>query len=479
MKFKHIIPVFLAFFFLAGYSNCIAQQNNSIINQRLDSLIGRAVSMNLFSGDVLVVDNNKIIYDKAFGKADYEKNIPNTLLTQFQIGSITKQFTKVMILQLIEQKKLSFTDTIGKFFTGFSSQVSAVTVKQLLDHKSGLGSYTDGPPFGEDRDAVENIKTISDILPYIKKEKLHFKPGTQALYSNSGYVTLAAIIEKVSGKNYYEMLKGNILDKMKMAHTGFSAYVKPTADKATGYLSNSLGPLQSNAQMHIIGGGDGGIFMTTHDLLAFSNSLLYDNKLLSNSSKEIAFANPFNPATDKTWDEFQKTGKMALAGGAPGISALWSLNMFTKKIVIVFSNYDEGTAEQLGMRIGGILNNTPAPPLHPPSAKYLYDVINTKGGKYFEDNYKAEIKNSGMQPNDDMVLLSVGRQYLEHNSPENAISLYKVYTISFPQIIVAWNDLGDAYLQKNDKDNAKKCYEQALTIRPDNPRAKRALEKLK
>jgi len=225
-----------------------AQQPVAAIGARIDSLVEKALSLQLFSGNVLVANNGKIIYDKCFGKADYEGNTPNTVNTQFQIGSITKDFTKVMILQLVEQGKLRLTDTLGALLLGFPARLNGITLQQLLMHKSGLASYTDGPPFGEDADEVARIKTIADILPYIKREPLNFKPGTQALYSNSGFVLLAAIIEKITGKSYNQALKEQILDKVGMTQTGFNAYVKPEPGKATGYLSNSLGPLQSNTE---------------------------------------------------------------------------------------------------------------------------------------------------------------------------------------------------------------------------------------
>ncbi|MCO5949183.1 serine hydrolase [Mucilaginibacter flavidus] len=455
-----------------------AQHSVAALGTRIDSLVEKAVNLQLFSGNVLVANNGRVIYDKSFGKADYENNTPNTVNTQFQIGSITKDFTKVMILQLVEQNKLRLTDTLGALLSGFPPRLNGITVQQLLMHKSGLGSYTDGPPFGEDADEIARIKTIADILPYIKREPLSFKPGTDALYSNSGFVLLAAIIEKVTGESYHQALKEQILDKVGMVQTGFNSYVKPEPGKATGYLSNASGPLQSNTEMHIIGGGDGGIYSTTLDMLAFVNSMLHGNRLLTNDSKQIAFTNPFSKAPGSTWAEFAKTGKIALAGGAPGLSALWSANMETQNVVIVLSNFDEGTAEALGMRISAILNNKPVPPLHLPPAKYLYQVINTKGGKYFEENYKAEMQNSAMDPGNDMVLLDVGQQLLAKNEFDKAISLYKVYTLLFPKIVIAWNDLGDAYLKNNNKADAKKSYQQALIVRPGNPRATRALATL-
>ncbi len=98
-------------------------------------------------------------------------------------------------------------------------------------------------------------------------------------------------------------------------------------------------------------------------------------------------------------------------------------------------------------------------------------------GKYFEKNYKKEMENSGMRADDDIVLLDAGMALMEDKDYDNAISLYKIYTSLFPEIVVAWNELGEAYLKVNDKQNARSSFEQVLKLRPENPRAKRGLEK--
>ncbi len=444
--------------------------------ERLDSLLNKAISMNLFSGNILIADDKVIAYEKSFGKADYEKNIANTSETKFQLASITKDFTKVMILQLIEQHKLSATDNIGKYLPGFSDEVNQVTVQQLLNFTSGLGDYHNTQDFEQ---LQGSTITIPDIIPIIQKEKLQFKPGSQFFYSNSGYVVLAALIEKITNRNYYQDLEEMILEKLNMNNTSFNGYAKPMPGIATGYLTNQIGPLQNNSEWHLAGAGDAGIYTTTHDLLAFITSVFYDNKLLTDSSKLKYVSEMMRESKIKTWNDFQKNGRYSPAGGAPGVSTMFTVNMQTGNIAIILSNYDEGTAEEIGIRISAILNNKPVQPLKEPAPKYLFNLIKTKGGKYFEENYKQEIKNSGMREKDDMMLLNAGQALLQEKDYDNAISLYRVYTKEFPKIIIAWNDMGEAYLDKGDKENALKCFEQALKIMPDNKRAKNNLEHLK
>jgi CubicO group peptidase (beta-lactamase class C family) len=465
-----LVPAILAMF--AGYS----QVNATIPVDRIDSLMQRAVAMDLYSGNILIVHDLRVAYEKSFGKADYENNIPNTPETKFQLASVTKDFTRVMILQLAEQHKLSLEGTIGQYLTGFSQDVNKVTVGQLLDFTSGLGDYHTSAEFQQlDKKSV----IIRDLIPIIQKEKLQFEPGTQFLYSNSGYVVLGAIIEKVTNKNYYENLKELILDRLDLHNTGMNGYIPPMPGIATGYLTNQPGALQNNSQWHFAGGGDGGIYTTTHDLLKFITSVFFDNSLLSDSSKLKYASGKMSPVKFNSWDDFLKSGRYSPAGGAPGVSTLFTVNMKTRNIGIFLSNYDEGTAEEIGMRISAILNGKPVQPLHQPASKYLYTLIKTKGGKYFEENYKQEMQNSGMRPDDDMVLLNIGQKLTEEKDYGNAISLYNVYTKEFPDIIIAWNELGEIYLSEGIKTEAGKCFQAALKLSPGNKRAQKGLEKSK
>ena len=203
MQTKLILPFLLIF----SWAHLGAQND---LPARLDALLHEAVTKDVFSGNVLIFKDNKPVFQKSVGMADYENSLLNTADTKFSIGSITKLFTKIMVLQLAAEGKISLDDKLGKHLSGFRPEVAdRVTVAHLLHHQSGLGQYYEGPNFNPEETTVASA---TDFLPWIREEKLLFEPGAQAEYSNSGYVVLAAIIEKTEGKNYAEVLKIRVLD---------------------------------------------------------------------------------------------------------------------------------------------------------------------------------------------------------------------------------------------------------------------------
>ncbi|HEY8687654.1 MAG TPA: serine hydrolase domain-containing protein [Chitinophagaceae bacterium] len=157
-----------------------AQKNYS---DQLDKYAQAQMDVKGFNGTVLVVKQNKVLLKKAYGLADREWNIANTTDTKFRIGSITKQFTAACILQLIEQSKLSLDDRLSKFIPGFPKGDS-VTIHMLLNHTSGIASYTDQPNFGK-------VGTLSlgmdSMISFFKNRPYNFSSGTKYQYNNSGF----------------------------------------------------------------------------------------------------------------------------------------------------------------------------------------------------------------------------------------------------------------------------------------------------
>lgn len=454
----------------------LTTMGQDIPEARLDSLLDKAVELGVFSGNVLVDKNGKSVYERSRGMADASSKVPNDKGTMFQIASITKDFTRTMILQLEEQGKLTLSDPLGKYLTGFSPEVSVVTIGQLLYFTSGLGDYHTADAY---RSMAGRMVSIEEVLVLVQKEKLGFPPGTRFRYSNSSYVVLAAIIEKVTGRTYMQNLKTMVLDKCGMTRTGANGIAPLLPGLAKGYTTNEIGPVKENADIVLSCTGDGGLYMDTHDLMAFVRAMFRTNLLLSDSGKFKFVARPMAKQPATNWSEYAAIGRHAAAGGAPGVNAVYAVNMKASTIMIVMSNFDMGTAEDLQSRIAGILFGMPVEPLHQPPSKYLYEVIRTKGGAYFEQENEKEMKASGMEMDDDMVLLAVGQSLRKAGDNANAISLYKVYTARFPGIIISWNELGECHMLAGDKEKARACFQKALEIQPDNRRAKANLEKIK
>jgi len=165
---------------------------------------------NEFSGTIPVTRNGTKLFENAYGLASKNFNVPNRMDTKFNLASLSKMFTSVAIAQLAEQGRLGIDDPIGRHMTGFSSDAAEkVTIRHLLRMQSGWGDY-----WGDEyyRSNFADIRTVSDYISFLRDKPLQFEPGTQDLHSNSSFQILGAIVEAVSGQDYYAYVQENIFD---------------------------------------------------------------------------------------------------------------------------------------------------------------------------------------------------------------------------------------------------------------------------
>ena len=221
--------------------------------------------MDIFSGTVLIAEQGKPKYHKAFGLANRETNTANTLNTKFDIGSMNKSFTKTVILQLVEEGKLKVTDTLGQYISGFPAiAANKITITDLLDHSSGYTDYW-GTDFNE---LPIDQKRIPALVERIKKLRLEFEPGTDTAYSNSGYVLLGAIIEKVTGKTYQKNVVERIIKPLDMTET-YVIDKHEVPNRAIGYYKDLKGNISNNLGFVEVPNPDGGFQSTPRDIVKF------------------------------------------------------------------------------------------------------------------------------------------------------------------------------------------------------------------
>src|SRR3954469_14618069 len=219
---KTFYLLILNFFWLQG----IAQNASSI-----DSLMQYCHSAYRFNGVVMVANENKIIYQQAFGKANEENHEINQIDTKFRLGSLSKQFTAFIVLKLIEKGFLSLDDRVAKFLKAFDQpDKRTITIRNLLTHTSGLADYTNLKNFNE-----QIYYKKDSIINMIAGAPVSFKPSSAFSYCNSSYFLLAVIIEKVTGKNFKAVLNEMVFKKAGMQNSGEDAndIVK---NEATGYF---------------------------------------------------------------------------------------------------------------------------------------------------------------------------------------------------------------------------------------------------
>ena len=334
----HMKKLFISFLLLPVA--CLAQKNISTL---LDNYMQAQVNVNEFTGTVLVAKKGKIIYEKAFGMADREWNIPNTVQSKFEIGSLTKQFTSACILQLAEQGKLSLDDKLNKYFADFP-KADSVTIHMLLTHTSGIKDYTQVPEFGK----VATLPLEKDsLVALIKKQPFIFSPGTKWSYSSSGYFLLGYIVEKVSGKSYSDYVYNNVIQKAGLKNTCVNRWDSILLYRAKGYGKTTGG--WKNADYISMEGPNsaGAIISTIEDLYQWNNAL-FSNKVISAAS----FSKMTTPYKEHygyglSIDSFQHHLEIGHNGGINGFSSF--LGRFPTDDVVVAGLSNDETANTTGI----------------------------------------------------------------------------------------------------------------------------------
>ena len=327
----------------------------------IEAYLKRMVATDQFSGAVLIAKNGKPIFEKAYGLASKAFNVPNRIDTKFNLASMNKMFTAVAIAQLAKQNKLSFDDHVIKYLPDYPNRSVAekVTIHQLLTHTSGLGDF-----FNEKFEAQKTrLRAVQDYFPLFVNDPLLFEPGQKWQYSNAGFIVLGAIIEKVSGQNYFDYVNEHIYKPAGMIDTDSYETDRDVVNRAIGYTeigpSNRAepGPLRNNLIINAVKGSPaGGGYSTVEDMLRFDIALR-QHKLLSEKLTDLVLKGKVevgmpNERYAYGFMEGQTNGSRIVGHGgtSPGANAKFDMYPDLGYTVIVLSNYDPRAAERVADR---------------------------------------------------------------------------------------------------------------------------------
>jgi len=265
-----------------------AQQSpDNQLTKLTDSLVAPQFTENQPGISILIAKKGQVIYKKAFGSANIELNTPMQSDNVFRIGSITKQFTAVAILQLVEQGKISLQDSVQKYIKAFPSKGYTITIENLLTHTSGIVDFTakdDPDPYIERRDFTPEF-----LINYIKDDPLHFKPGTKYEYSNSNYLLLGYVIQLVSGENYHQYMADHVLKPAGLEHTLYAEEHTAVPGRVQGYTRYSGSFDNCEYQTLSLGFACGDLLSNTEDLFKWNKAVIA-GKLVSEGSVKKAFS---------------------------------------------------------------------------------------------------------------------------------------------------------------------------------------------
>jgi len=317
------------------------------------ALLAKNAAADRFAGAVLVAKNGEALFSGAYGLADREKKIPNTLDTRFRIGSMNKMFTAVAVLQLVEAGKIKLTDLLGKYITDYPNQEIAtkVTIHQLLTHTGGTGDIF-GPEFDTHR---KELRALNDYVTLYGKRGPQFEPGSRWRYSNYGMVLLGVVIERVTGQSYYDYVQEHIYKPAGMTSTGSQPEDQVVPGRSIGYMrSPGTGEWVPNTDtLPYRGTSAGGGYSTVGDLVRFANALL-GHKLLNADSTDLLIAEKVEAGPGGKYaygfeDQRDKDGNgwVGHGGGAPGMNG--DLRIYPKSgyVVAVLANLDPPAAQQI------------------------------------------------------------------------------------------------------------------------------------
>ena len=322
------------------------------------ALLAKVKEKNWYSGTVLVAKGSNILLTDFAGEASKAFHVPNNIDTKFNLGSMNKMFTSVAVARLVEAGKLAFDDPIGKWVdeTWMPKDVtSEITVRHLITHTSGLGSY-----FNEayQKSSRALFRKLDDYKPLIKDDRPAFEPGERFQYSNTGMFLLGVIIEKVTGEDYFEHIRKAIYAPAGMTNSDCYEMDYPVENLAVGYSPDLKSPYkwQNNLYKHVIKGGPaGGGFSTVKDLHGFALALLSD-KLISRRMRDLMWTDFKGSNYGYGFTVVQSPGGKAVghSGGFDGINSQLDIYVDSGYIVAAMANIDNG-ASPLANRIGSIL----------------------------------------------------------------------------------------------------------------------------
>jgi len=419
----------LAASWLAFSTRLYAQDNLP----RMEQVVQSYVSDKQFMGSVLVARGGTTVFDKGYGFANLEWNIPNTPTTKFRLGSITKQFTAASILLLEERGKLKTDDPVKKYIPDAPAAWDKVTIYNLLTHTSGIANFTSFPDYASTETAPT---TPEKLVARFRDKPLEFQPGEKWNYSNSGYVLLGYLIEKISGQTYEQFVQQNIFSPLGMKDSGYDSHRTIMQRRATGYTPSDNGPVNAGYIDMSIPFSAGALYSTTEDLLRWEQGL-FSGKVLSATSFE-KMTTPFKQDYACGLGVRIVSGHKVIehGGGIEGFNTQLAYYPDDKLTVVVLANLKEGAPDGIATKMAAVAHGE----------KVV--LISERKEVKVPTNLLAEYVGSyELQPNFVMVVSLKGDQLITQITGQPEVPIFaESEKMFFPKIV-------DAEIEffKNDK----------------------------
>ena len=487
MKTRFVYPIFALMLILSAplvadrkpSQQKLDEQKTEKINQYLQEFY----KLKQFNGTVLVAQKGKLLFEKGYGFANFEWDIPNTTDTKFRIASITKQFTAMLIMQYVQQGTITLNAPITKYLKEYRADTgNKMTIHHLLSHTAGLPNYLGLPEFRQQKSRLPYA--VDEFVKKFCSEDLEFEPGTQFRYSNSGYFLLGQLIEKLSGKSYAAMLQEKIFKPLGMKNTGYDMMLPILKNRANGYENGFEGYTNAVFNDMSLPYAAGSLYSTTRDLMLW-DAALYTEKLLS---KKL-IAKMYQPTAQRNYgygweiayltkaDFGKKLTNISHGGMINGFNTNIARIIEDKILIILLNNTGGAPLPEMTDGIIKILNGKTVDMPKPRILNVLYSLIKDKGIN--AAIAKIDERKRQGKPISERGLNYSGYELLSLQRIKEAIAILKINVENNPQSANTHDSLAEAYLLDDNKKLALLHYEKALALDEKSDNAKQAIQRIK
>ncbi len=454
--------------------------------EQITKLIDTYTEYKTFNGSVLVAENGKVIYKKGFGFANMEWDIPNAPNTKHRLGSVTKQFTGMLILQLAENGKIDLQAPVTKYLPEYpKASGDIITIHHLLTHTSGIPNYTSFPDFFQNKS--RNPYTPTEFVKEFSEMDLDFTPGEKFSYSNSGYFLLGVLIEKISGKSYEQMLQEKIFTPLNMTDSGFDHHATILKNRATGYEKDGGEFVNSRYLDMSIPYAAGSLYSTVEDLYLWDQGL-YANTLLSKASMDLFFGKHIEAmggyygygwavGTAAIGNTEERIETISHGGGINGFNTLIARGPSDKLLIVLLNNTGGAPLNAMAKAIRGIMYDKTYDFPKKSVANAMYDEIESNGMEAALVRYNT-IKSSSDYDLDESDMNSMGYKLLQSEKLDEAAVVFKLNVEAFPKSFNAYDSYAEALMTQGNKEEAIVNYKKSVEMNPNNQNGIDYLKKL-
>ena len=478
------LSLLLCLVFVGLSNNPTTAQNRA---EQLDQLMGKYFEYGKFNGSILVSMDGVTFLNKGYGLANMEWNQNNAPNTKHRLGSVTKQFTALLILQLAEKGQLDLHKPISTYLPDYPKKTGdIITIHHLLTHASGIPNYTAIDGLIKEH-SMDNFSPV-EFLDFFKDLDLEFEPGTQFNYSNSGYFLLGYILETISGMNYGDLLVNQIFQPLGMNDTGFDSHSAIIANRAAGYEKRRRSYVNARYLDMSAVYAAGFMYSTTEDLAKW-DAALYTNKLLTAEYMDL-FLKPhqetkegFNYGYGWAHGDLPIGTSADLAtvishdGGINGFNTRITRIVKDKILIVMLNNTGAAPLRDIENAILGVLYDKPykAPK---ESLARLTGIMAEEGQpeeaiQFFEsnlDNDQYEVRESEIN--------ELGYQFMYAKNMEAAASVFAVNMERYPNSFNVYDSYAEAMLYSGKRKQAIKYYKRSLELNPENQNGKDMLARM-